>query len=65
LACDLPLIAVLSAAELGIAFGREHVVHAAIGRGALADRLVADATRIAGLRAGAAVRPGAAETAIG
>jgi ribosomal protein L7Ae-like RNA K-turn-binding protein len=62
---DLPLVAVLSAAELGVAFGREHVVHAALGRGPLADRLVADATRIAGFRAGAAVRSGAAATARG
>lgn len=56
LARDLPLAVVLSARELGGAFGREHVVQAAIGRGALCERLVADAKRIAGFRAAAAVR---------
>ena len=30
---DLPLVDVLTAAELGAAFGREHVVHAALGPG--------------------------------
>ncbi|HJU19373.1 MAG TPA: RNA-binding protein, partial [Stellaceae bacterium] len=51
----LPLAQVLSAAELGAAFGRDHVVHASIGRGPLCARLLADAARIAGFRAQAAV----------
>jgi len=60
LAGDLPLAVVLSAAELGIAFGREHVVQAAVGRGPLCGRLAADAKRIAGFRATAEIRCGAA-----
>jgi predicted RNA-binding protein YlxR (DUF448 family) len=52
---DLPLVRVLTAAELGAAFGRDHVVHAALWRGPLCTRLLADAARIAGFRAGAAV----------
>jgi predicted RNA-binding protein YlxR (DUF448 family) len=52
---ELPLAVVLRSAELGAAFGREHVVHAAIGRGPLCDRLIADAEKMAGFRAEAAV----------
>lgn len=52
---DLPLVRVLTAVELGAAFGRDHVVHAALWRGPLCARLLADAARIAGFRAGAAV----------
>jgi predicted RNA-binding protein YlxR (DUF448 family) len=51
----LPLAMVLTAAELGAAFGRERVVHAALGRGPLCARLLTDAARIAGFRAGAVV----------
>jgi predicted RNA-binding protein YlxR (DUF448 family)/ribosomal protein L30E len=40
----------LTAAELGAAFGREHVVHAALGSGALADRVRTDGARLAGFR---------------
>jgi predicted RNA-binding protein YlxR (DUF448 family)/ribosomal protein L30E len=40
----------LTAAELGAAFGREHVVHAALGPGALADRIRTDSARLAGFR---------------
>ncbi|MEM6491487.1 MAG: DUF448 domain-containing protein [Pseudomonadota bacterium] len=40
----------LSGAELGQAFGRESIVHAAIGPGPLAERLKTDAVRLAGLR---------------
>lgn len=47
---DLPLVEVLTAAELGAAFGREHVVHAAVGPGRLAKALVVDAARLAGFR---------------
>ncbi|HEV2300978.1 MAG TPA: RNA-binding protein [Stellaceae bacterium] len=65
LAHDLPLAVVLSAVELGGAFGREHVVQAAVGRGALSDRLAADAKRIAGFRATAAVHSSAAGLARG
>jgi predicted RNA-binding protein YlxR (DUF448 family) len=51
----LPLAVALTAAELGAAFGRERVVHAAVGPGPLSRRLLADLRRMAGFRAGAAV----------
>jgi len=50
LARDLPVVDALDAAELGAAFGRDHVVHGAIGSGALAARLRVDAARLAGFR---------------
>lgn len=40
----------LSARELGLAFGREHVIHAALRAGGLALRVVEDAARLAALR---------------
>ncbi|HUO98331.1 MAG TPA: RNA-binding protein [Rhizomicrobium sp.] len=43
-------IALLSRAELGLALGRENVVHAAVRPGALAERLKLNASRLAGLR---------------
>ncbi len=52
LAPDLPLVEQLTSAELGVAFGREHVVHAALAPGPIARALVADAARLAGFRAG-------------
>ncbi len=55
LARDLPLVCVLTAAEIGVAFGREHVVNASLGAGPLCGRLIADAEKIAGFRAEAAV----------
>jgi predicted RNA-binding protein YlxR (DUF448 family) len=48
---NLPLVDVLSAAELGAAFGREHVVHAVVGPGRLAKALLVDAARLGGFRA--------------
>jgi len=51
LAPDVPIVAILTAAELAQAFGREHVVHGTIGRGKLAERLKVDAGRLAGFRA--------------
>ena len=44
------LITVLSAQELGLAFGRERAIHAALGAGGLTTRVVEEATRLAGLR---------------
>ncbi len=41
----------LSAAELGAAFGRDHVVHVALRRGPLAETLAAALNRLAGFRA--------------
>jgi uncharacterized protein len=46
----LPTVSVLTAAELGAAFGRERVVHAAVGGGALAARLLIELSRLAGMR---------------
>jgi hypothetical protein len=55
----LPLAAVLTSAEMGGVFGRDHVVHVALGSGRLSRRLLADAEKIAGFRSGAAVDRGA------
>ena len=52
---DLPAAAVLTAAELGAAFGRERIVHAVVGGGPLCQRLQADLARLAGWRDGAAI----------
>ena len=41
---------VFSASELGLAFGREHVIHAALAAGGLADRFREDAVRLSGVR---------------
>jgi len=54
----VPSAAALTAAELGAAFGRERVVHVAVGPGRLALRLLADLRRLAGLRAEAAADDG-------
>jgi hypothetical protein len=48
----LPLVEALSAAELGQAFGRDHVVHAAVAPGRLGRELVIAAARLTAFRAG-------------
>lgn len=48
---EVPCARVLTAAELGAAFGRERVVHASLVAGPLCARLLADAEKIAGFRA--------------
>lgn len=53
----LPSASVLTAAELGAAFGRERIVHAAVG-GGLGRRLVIDLSRLAGMRAAAVMDRG-------
>jgi uncharacterized protein len=50
LAPTLPVIDRLSCAELSAAFGREHVVHAALTPGRLAASLVVEAARLGGFR---------------
>ncbi|MFN3953847.1 MAG: RNA-binding protein [Pararhodobacter sp.] len=40
----------LSAQELGLAFGREHVIHAALAAGGLAARVVEEAAKLARMR---------------
>ena len=53
---DRPFIGVLSAAELGLAFGRGFAIHAALDAGGLASRALAEAQRISGLRPSTEVR---------
>lgn len=47
----VPEIAVLTAAELATPFGRDHIVHVAIARGAIANRLKNELARLQGFRA--------------
>lgn len=44
------LLEMFSADALGMAFARDRMVHAAVARGGLADRLVAEAARLDGIR---------------
>lgn len=46
----IPVIGCLSQGEIGLAFGRENVVHAALTPGALAVRFVGEAERLGGFR---------------
>ena len=46
---DLPTLTVFTVSELSAALGRDNVVHAALTTGRLAERLLADAARLAGL----------------
>jgi predicted RNA-binding protein YlxR (DUF448 family) len=55
---DLPAASVLTAAELGAAFGRERIVHAALGAGPLCERLGWDLKRLAGFRPDPAIEDG-------
>lgn len=48
---ELPLIEVFSSAELGAALGRDKVVHAALSDGGLAEALIVEAARLAGVLA--------------
>ncbi len=41
---------VLSASELGLAFGREHVIHGALAAGGLTTRVVEEAAKLSGFR---------------
>jgi len=52
---DLPVAMVLTAAEMGAVFGRDHVVNIAIGDCRLSDRLIAVAEKIVGFRFGAVI----------
>jgi predicted RNA-binding protein YlxR (DUF448 family) len=55
LAPSLPRVACLDARELGVAFGREHAVHVALGKGRLAELFIAEARRLQGFRPGVKV----------
>ncbi len=48
---DIPVLAPLPGEALGRVFGRDYVVHVAIAPGKLADSLLIEATRLAGLQA--------------
>jgi hypothetical protein len=48
---DCAVIETLTSAELGLALGRENVIHAAVQPGGLAERLIFDAQRLSGFRA--------------
>lgn len=50
LAPDVPLIGLFSAEELGTALGRGHAVHAVVAPGAIADKFLREAARLAGFR---------------
>jgi predicted RNA-binding protein YlxR (DUF448 family) len=43
-------VTALTAAEIGLAFGRERAIHAALAAGGLATRVVEDAARLSGVR---------------
>ncbi len=43
-------VGILTASELGLAFGRENVIHGALAAGGLSQRVVEEATKLQGLR---------------
>lgn len=47
---DAALVRLFARGELGLAFGRENVVHAALARGGSARAFLGDAARLAGIR---------------
>src|SRR5436190_121182 len=51
LGLDCVVVETLTSAELGLALGRENVIHAAVQPGGLAERLILDAQRLVGFRA--------------
>ena len=40
----------LTASELGLSFGRDHVIHGALAAGGLTDKVILEAGRLTGLR---------------
>ena len=54
LAQGLPVLSILTAAEIGAAIGRDFTVHAVLGPGRLAERFALEAGRLAGFRSGTA-----------
>ena len=50
------LISWLTAGELGLAFGRERAIHAALAAGGLTTRVAEEAARLAGMRQGQGAR---------
>jgi predicted RNA-binding protein YlxR (DUF448 family)/ribosomal protein L30E len=49
LAPGMPAVTVLTAAEMGAAFGRDHTVHGLLLQGRLAERLLTESARLAGI----------------
>lgn len=47
---EIAQIRLLTAQEMGLAFGREFAIHATLDAGGFADRAIADAARLAGFR---------------
>ncbi len=58
------LITCLSAGELGLSFGRERAIHAALAAGGLTPRVVEEAARLSGLRMMQADKQDGGETAM-
>lgn len=54
---EITVIECLTSTELGLAFGREFAIHAALDAGGFADRACAEARRLAGLRPDGACKP--------
>jgi ribosomal protein L7Ae-like RNA K-turn-binding protein len=52
---DLPAVMVLTAAEMGTIFGRDHVVNIVIRSGTLSGSVIATAEKIAGFRPAASI----------
>ena len=63
MAPDVPVFDQLDAAQIGGAFGRDHVVHAGVAAGALTESLRRELTRLAGLRGGEAATGNGTKTA--
>lgn len=49
---DIAVVAMLTAAELGQVFGREHAVHAVVAAGRLAEKIEVEAMRLKGVAGG-------------
>ena len=55
---DAPVINALSGTELGVAFGRDHVIHGALDAGGVTDRVLRESKRLRGFRpTGAKIHP--------
>lgn len=50
MAAGAPVVDVLNAGELGLAFGREFVIHAVLDKGGAAERVLRESRRLAGFR---------------
>jgi hypothetical protein len=57
-----PTLTCLSASEIGLAFGRESVIHAALTGGGLTARIVDEAARLAGVRTSDSGTPAGKDT---